>query len=132
MLNRIRNLGIAIAITASPLTGHAQVTAPRDTTTHDYRGAYQTGFEKSWFAPCATASDDKLWWVTLTDDALRQRDSLIAARKLPATDGFAVTWRATISPRMPAGHMGRGTRYMLVTSILDIRQLPSDWSCLTT
>ena len=103
----------------------------RDTSTHEYRGAYQSGFEKSWFSPCAMPSGDKLWWVTLTDDALHQRDSLLTTLKSPPTEGYAVRWRASISPRMPAGHMGRGTRYMLVTQIIDIKRLPSDWNCLT-
>ena len=105
--------------------------ASRDTTTHEYRGAYQSGFEKSWFSPCATPADDKLWWVTLTDDALHQRDSLFATLKSTPTDGYTVRWRASISPRMPAGHMARGTRYMLVTQIFDVKRLPSDWNCMT-
>jgi hypothetical protein len=106
--------------------------APRDTSTlvREYRGAYTSGFEMSWFEPCDAPLDDRIWWVTLTGEALEQRDSLLAKNKRPKTDGLAVRWRGTISPRMPAGHMGRGTRYMLVTEILDIRPLPSDGACM--
>ena len=103
--------------------------APRDTTTQEYLGAYQRGFEQSWFIPCESAADDRRWWVTLTDDALHQRDSLLANITAPVTNGLAVRWRATISPRMPAGHMGGGTRYMLVTKIIDIRPLPDAGAC---
>ena len=102
---------------------------PRDTTTQEYRGAYQRGFEQSWFIPCDSPSDDKMWWVTLTDDALRQRDSLLATITAPATNGLSVRWRATVSARMPSGHMGRGTRYMLVTKIIDIRPMPDAVGC---
>jgi len=33
-----------------------------------------------------------------------------------------VRWRATVGPKMPmgAGHMGRGSRYMLVTEVLSL------------
>lgn len=101
----------------------------RDSLTREYRGAYQRGFEQSWFTPCNTPLDDKLWWVTLTDQALLQRDSLLAKITKEPTDGLAVRWRATISPRMPAGMMGRGTRYMLVTEIIEVKPLPSLGAC---
>ena len=83
----------------------------------------------SWFEPCGAPTGDRLWWVTLTDEALRQRDSLLANVKREPTSGLAVRWRGTISPRMPAGHTGRGTRYMLVTSIISIQPLPSAGAC---
>jgi hypothetical protein len=103
--------------------------APRDTTTKEYLGAYQRGFEQSWFIPCESTANDKRWWVTLTDDALQQRDSLLAKITAPVTNGLSVRWRATIGPRMQAGHMGGGTRYMLVTKIIDIRPLPDAGAC---
>ncbi|MDB4899898.1 MAG: hypothetical protein JWN53_1706 [Gemmatimonadetes bacterium] len=97
----------------------------------EYRGAYTSGFEMSWFEPCEAASDDAIWWVTLTGEAVEQRDSLLKLIKSPARNGLAVRWRGSISPRMRAGHMGRGTRYMLVTQVLDIRPLPDGGACLT-
>lgn len=103
--------------------------ALRDTTTQEYLGAYQSGYEQSWFIPCESAADDRRWWVTLTDAALQQRDSMLAKITAPVTNGLAVRWRGTISPRMPAGHMGGGTRYMLVTRIIDIRPLPDVGAC---
>jgi hypothetical protein len=95
----------------------------------EYRGAYSRGFEASWFAPCDQPMDDALWWVTLTDEALHQRDSLIRTIKSPPTGALAVRWRGTTSRRMPAGQMGRGTRYILVTQVLDVRPLSSIGAC---
>jgi hypothetical protein len=91
-------------------------------TVREYRGTYETGFEVSWFHPCGAERGDDRWWVTLGDDALRQRDSL--AKLLPNQPrAVFVRWRGTVSPKMPAGtgHMGRGSRYMLVTEILELR-----------
>ena len=89
----------------------------------EYRGVYESAFEASWFHPCDAPSGDDLWWVTLSDAALRQRDSLAA--RVPAAERVGkavfVRWRATVSDRMQAGHMGRGSRYMLVTEVLEVR-----------
>ena len=93
----------------------------RADTVREYRGVYESGFEISWFHPCGAAPGDDSWWVTLTNDALRQRDSL--AKALTGKPGpVLVRWRATVGPKMPigAGHMGRGSRYMLVTEVLSL------------
>ena len=104
--------------TAAAQAGPAQ----RDSTIRESRGAYQRGFEQSWFASCGAPSDDRQWWVTLTDQALAERDSILATiPKLGPTDGLYIRWRARVGTRMPAGMMGRGTRYMLVTEVLEIR-----------
>ena len=96
--------------------------AARPDTVREYRGTYETGFEVSWFHPCGAERGDDTWWVTLGDDALRQRDSL-AKRLTGQPRTVFVRWRGTVSPKMPAGtgHMGRGSRYMLVTEILELR-----------
>lgn len=101
-----------------------------DTSIREFRGAYTRGFEASWFVPCGAPADDALWWVTLTDDALRQRDSLLKALPFRPTGALAVRWRGTTSARTPAGMMGRGTRYLLVTHVVDVRPLPSEGACL--
>lgn len=91
-------------------------------TVREYRGIYETGFEVSWFHPCDAPAGDDRWWVTLSHDALRQRDSL--ARSLKGKPrAVYVRWRATVSQKLPggAGHMGRGSRYMLVTKVLQLR-----------
>jgi hypothetical protein len=112
-------------IVSSAVSLAAPLTAPD--TVREYRGRYETGFEISWFHPCDAEPGDDTWWITLTDDALRQRDSL--AKRLPAgTAGTVfVRWRGTTSMKMRAGHMGRGTRYMLVHEIVDLRaESPED------
>jgi hypothetical protein len=94
----------------------------RADTVREYRGLYETGFEVSWFHPCGAPSGDDSWWVTLANDALRQRDSL--AKPIAGQPRVLyVRWRGTVSPKMPAGagHMGRGSRYMLVTEVLQLR-----------
>lgn len=117
---------ISVPIPATPLPAPA---APGVGSESEYRGAYTRGLEASWFAPCDTPRDDALWWVTLTEDARLQRDSMLSALKGPPTGALAVRWRGTISARMRAGHMGRGTRYMLVTEILEVRPLRSEGAC---
>jgi hypothetical protein len=69
-----------------------------------------------------------MWWVTLSEDARLQRDSLLKLMPVRPRHGLAVRWRGTVSPKMPAGagHMGQGSRYMLVTRILSIRALDDD------
>ena len=105
-------------------------TTARDTLIREYRGSYQRGFEQSWFVPCAPpAPDDKLWWVTLTDQALAERDSILLRITSEKGEGLMVRWRATLGPKMPAGMMGRGTRYMLVTEVLDIKAMPATGAC---
>lgn len=93
----------------------------------EYRGSYSTGFERSWFEPCDAPRGDGLWWVTLTEDARLQRDSLLKLLPRMPTEGLAVRWLATVSPRMRAGagHMGRGSRYILVTKFIALHPLGS-------
>jgi len=108
---------------------------PADTV-REYRGTYETGFEVSWFHPCDAPAGDDTWWVTLSSLALAQRDSL-AARMPPPQAGQShavfVRWRGTTSDKLPmgAGHMGRGSRYMLVHEVLDVRPA-TDAGCSTT
>jgi hypothetical protein len=102
---------------------------PTGGTEQEFRGAYSRGFEASWFAPCNAPVDDALWWVTLTEDARLQRDSLLRTLTGPATGALAVRWRGTVSARMPAGQMGRGTRYLLVTEVLEVAPLPATGAC---
>ena len=131
--------GVAPAPVPAPSAGRGSVEtplAPRpDSVTssssreREYRGSYTRGFEASWFAPCEAPMGDALWWVTLTEDARLQRDSLLRTLTAEPTGALAVRWRGTISERMRAGHMGRGTRYMLVTEILEVRPLVGGGFC---
>jgi hypothetical protein len=124
-----------VAASALSLDGDRVARAAKDSSVkadsvREYRGLYETGFEVSWFHPCEAQPGDDTWWVTLTDVALKQRDSLAA--KLPGKQGAVfVRWRGTISAKMQAGHMGRGTRYMLVHEVLDLRPA-AEAGCATT
>jgi len=107
---------------ATPSTMRAFADTVRADSVREYRGLYETGFEVSWFHRCGAPSGDDSWWVTLSNDALRQRDSLAKAiAGQPRV--LYVRWRGTVSPKMPAGagHMGRGSRYLLVTEVLQLR-----------
>ena len=97
----------------------------------EYRGAFSSAFEVSWFEPCGAPFGDNLWWVTLTEDARLQRDSLVKLLPRKPREGLAVRWRATVSDKMPAGagQMGRGSRYMLVTKVLSVRALGTEGAC---
>ena len=120
-------LATGLATLGAASNGNARAAASathrtRADTIGEYRGHYETGFEVSWFHPCGAPTGDDSWWVTLSNDALRQRDSLTK----PLTGQprvLYVRWRGTVSPKMPAGagHMGRGSRYMLVTEVLQLR-----------
>jgi len=105
-------------------TGHARpdTLRIRADSVREYHGLYETGFEVSWFHACDAEPGDDTWWVTLTNDALRQRDSLTKALT-GHPRALLVRWRGTVSPKMPmgAGHMGRGSRYMLVSEVLTVR-----------
>lgn len=118
--------------TSAPSASAPAPNAPGNPLIREYRGAYTRGWEASWFAPCDAPMDDNLWWVTLTDEALHQRDSLLKALKAPPTRALVVRWRGSTSPRMPSGQMGRGTRYLLVTEVLEVRPLLSTGACPPT
>lgn len=121
----------SVAAPQSPVASSSSGALTPDTTRaeREYRGSYTRGLEASWFAPCDAPRYDALWWVTLTESARVQRDSLLRAVSQPATGALAVRWRGTISTRMPAGHMGRGTRYMLVTEVIEVRPLTGMGMC---
>ena len=117
------------ASTPAPSPSVAVTDTSSGTISGEFRGAYTRGFEASWFVPCDAPPNDALWWVTLTEEARLQRDSLLKTLTVPATGALAVRWRGTASPRMRAGHMGQGTRYLLVNRILGVRPLPSKDGC---
>ena len=127
----------SLATLGAASNGNAPATAAatpgaRADTVGEYRGHYETGFEVSWFHPCGAQPGDDSWWVTLSNEALRQRDSLAkSVTGQPRT--LYVRWRGTVSPKMPAGagHMGRGSRYMLVTEVVQLRA-SDDSGCTST
>jgi hypothetical protein len=132
------DLLVAITLAAGALAPRTPIVArtlleqraPADSV-REYRGFYESGWEASWFHPCDATPGDDTWWVTLTDAALHQRDSLASALPARPPGPVFVRWRGTTSIKMQAGHMGRGTRYMLVSEVLQIRPA-ADASCAAT
>ncbi|MDQ2665300.1 MAG: hypothetical protein M3Z05_04750 [Gemmatimonadota bacterium] len=124
------SLAILVPLLLTHRAGAQSAPTVRDTTIREFRGAYQRGFEQSWFAACGAASDDRQWWVTLTDQALAERDSILATLpRIKPSDGLYVRWKGRVGKRMPAGMMGIGTRYVLVTEVLEIRATPGGDPC---
>ena len=122
--------GLAAMMTSTAVLAQSAPKASTDTSVvKEYRGAYQRGFEQSWFVPCRLERGETRWWVTLTDEALTQRDSILAARDIKPGTALEIRVSASVGPRMEAGMMGGGSRYMLVTKFLDIRPLPAGGTC---
>ena len=95
----------------------------------EYRGHYSWGFEVSRFVACGAPADDRPWWVTLSDRALAQRDSVVATLPGPAPTRVFVRWRGVAGGRLPsAGHMGRHRRYFAAGEIVELR-LPRTGDC---
>ena len=115
-------LAHSVAPQTPPTRGLADTVTVRSDSVREYRGLYETGFEVSWFHACDAQAGDDSWWVTLTNEALEQRGSLTKSLTGHPRRLF-VRWRGTVSPKMPmgAGHMGRGSRYMLVSQVISVR-----------
>lgn len=84
-------------------------------------GVYTPGFETSRFVPCDVRSGPAPWWVILSPDALRQRDSLLAGLPGDAARTVYVRWRAVVGPEAPTGHLGAYARWVHVAEIVDLR-----------
>jgi hypothetical protein len=114
--------GDTVPVRADTVRARSDTGRARADTVGEYHGLYETGFEVSWFHACGAPPGDDTWWVTLTNDALRQRDSLTKTLTGHPHRLF-VRWRGTVGPKMPAGagHMARGSRYMLVTQVISLR-----------
>lgn len=95
--------------------------SPRPPAVAEYRGRYTARFEVSRFVACDVPPEDRPWWVVLSDEALRQRDSLRAALPAGAGSEVFVRWRGIAGPPEPAGHLGRSARYVRVLEILELR-----------
>lgn len=83
-------------------------------------GVYTPGFETSRFVPCDARAGDASWWVILSDDALRQRDSLRARLPDDAARTVYVRWRAVVGPEAPTGHLGASARWVHVAEIAEL------------
>ena len=96
-------------------------TTPRQPPITEYRGRYTAGFEVSRFVACDVPPTDQPWWVVLSEEALQQRDSLVAALPAGAGAEVFVRWRGIVGPVEAAGHLGRSARYVHVLEVLELR-----------
>ncbi|HEY0970334.1 MAG TPA: hypothetical protein VGE02_05090 [Gemmatimonadales bacterium] len=96
--------------------------------TRDVSGHYTGGRGGSWFRPCGIASTDSAWWVTFTDRAVVQRDSLRSVGALPDGERRFVRWLGAVTEGGEVGPRGRGAPALLVREILDVRP-PSSGDC---
>jgi hypothetical protein len=94
-------------------------------------GLYTPGFETSRFVPCDARAGDAPWWVILSADALRQRDSLRALLPDDAGGTVFVRWRAVVGPDAPTGHLGAYARWVHVAEVvaLDAPDAPAAAAC---
>jgi hypothetical protein len=101
--------------------------APSRQTLQEYSGRYSWGFERSRFSACEAHFDDRPWWVTLSDHALAQRDSALAAAKEPVGSPIFVRWKGVAGDRGHVGHLGAYTRYFTAYELLELRAVrPAD------
>lgn len=84
-------------------------------------GHYAGGTAGSWFRRCGAAPADSAWWVTFTERAVAQRDSLQRAGALPPGERRFVRWRAAVTEGGEVGPRGPGVPALLVREILVVR-----------
>lgn len=89
--------------------------------TRDVTGHYTGSRGQSWFRPCGLAPSDSAWWVTFTDRAVIQRDSLRRAGALPDGERRFVRWLAAVTESGRVGPRGPGAPALLVREIIDVR-----------
>lgn len=113
-------LVIACGLGARPVGAQApQANAPP--AVREYSGRYLWGFEQSQFSACGVPSNDRPWWVTLSDRALAQRDSALAALDGKPSFPVFVRWRGVAGDRGRVGHLGGHTRYFTAYELLELR-----------
>jgi hypothetical protein len=87
-------------------------------------GHYTSG-SGSWFVACgATPADSS--WVTFTDRAVAQRDSIAGTGLLAPGQRHYVRWRAGVTTSGDVGPRGPGVPALLVRQILVIRPAGPD------
>ncbi len=120
----LRQLALALVVVCGFGASPAPAQSPRAAAppvVREYSGQYLWGFEQSQFSACGVPSDDRPWWVTLSDRALAQRDSALAALKMKPSFPVFVRWRGVAGDRGRVGHLGGHTRYFTAYELLELR-----------
>jgi hypothetical protein len=93
----------------------------------DHAGHLTPHAAGTWFVPCGSAAADSAW-VTFTDGAVGQRDSLTRAGGLVNGTRYFVRLRAAVTQGGEIGPRGPGAPAYLVREILVVRP-PSSSDC---
>lgn len=104
-------LALAACATARPGAGDLPVS--------EYAGHF-TGVA-NWFRPCGAAAGDTLWWATFMGAAVGQWEQLQQAGRVRLDAPSYLRVRAGRSDRRAAGADGRGSRYLYVHDVLEVR-----------
>lgn len=86
--------------------------------THVVEGIYQRGFESEQFFACGRPADDSPWWVSLSERARTQWDSLSQGLR-PV--GLYAKVRGSLTERGQFGHLGLSTRILRVAEFVELR-----------
>ena len=86
----------------------------------EFAGHYTKAPSASWFVACGAAAADSSW-VTFTDRAVAQRDSIARTGLLADGQRHFVRWRAAVTERGEVGPRGPGVPALLVREILVAR-----------
>jgi hypothetical protein len=86
----------------------------------EHAGHYTFGASSSWFWACGAAAADSSW-VTFTDRAVAQRDSIQRTGALSTGERYFVRWRAAVTSGGEVGPRGPGVPALLVREILVLR-----------
>lgn len=104
------------------ITAFACVRRPSldDLPSTEHAGHLTPGPAGSWFVACGAAAADSAW-VTFTDGAVAQRDSLMRTGQLHTGMRHFVRWRAAVTLGGEIGPRGAGFPAYLVREILAVR-----------
>ena len=87
---------------------------------NEFTGHNTPAASASWFVACGAAAADSSW-VTFTDRAVTQRDSIANAGLLRHGQRHFVRWRAAVTVGGEVGPRGPGVPALLVREILVVR-----------
>lgn len=118
---------VAVLCCASLIGACAYQPSLNELPSSDHAGHLTPSAAGTWFVPCGIAAADSAW-VTFTDGAVAQRDSLTRAGGLVAGTRYFVRLRAAVTEGGEIGPRGVGAPAYLVREILVIRP-PSPSDC---
>ena len=123
-----RSLLAALAVVTATAACSSRRPDLGDLPTREVTGHLTGGRDANWFRPCVLAPADSAWWVTFTDRAVVQRDTLRRSGRLPDGQSRFVRWLAAVTRGGEVGPRGPGAPALLVRDILEVR-VPGPGDC---